>query len=91
VSWTTALAIYFVAWWIVLFLVLPFGVSSQQEEGEVVPGTDPGAPVLPLLVKKLIWNTVLTAVLCAFFFWLFLSGHLTLDDLTSLWGLIPSR
>ena len=90
-SWTTALAIYFVAWWIVLFLVLPFGVHSQQEEGAVVPGTDPGAPVMPLLVKKLVWNTILTAVLCALFFWLFLSGHLTLDDLTSLWGLIPEH
>ena len=50
-SWTTALAIYFVAWWLMLFVVLPFGVRSQQEEGSVVPGTDPGAPVVPMLVK----------------------------------------
>ena len=90
-SWTTVLAIYFVAWWLVLFLVLPFGVRTQQDEGVVVPGTDPGAPVMPLLVKKLIWNTVLTAVLCAVFIWLFLSGHVTLDNLTTLWGLLPQR
>src|SRR5215475_11580540 len=64
VSWTTALAIYFVAWWLMLFVVLPFGVRSQEEEGSVVPGTDPGAPVVPLLVKKLIWNTILTGVVC---------------------------
>lgn len=88
-SWTTALAIYFVAWWIVLFLVLPFGVRSQHEDGTVSPGTDPGAPVMPLLVKKLIWNTILTALFCALFFWLFLTGRLTLDDLVTLWGLIP--
>jgi len=88
VSWTTALAIYFVAWWLMLFLVLPFGVRSQQEEGSVVPGTDPGAPVVPLLVKKLIWNTILTGVVCGLFFWLFLTRRVTLDDLTSLWGLI---
>ena len=87
-SWSTALAIYFVAWWIVLFLVLPFGVRSQHEDGEVVPGTDPGAPVGPMLVKKLIWTSVLTAVLCAFFFWLFLTRRVTLDDLATLWGLI---
>jgi predicted secreted protein len=87
-SWTTALAIYFVAWWIVLFLVLPFGVRSQQEEGAVSPGTDPGAPVLPLLIKKAIWTTVLTAVLCGVFFWLFLTRRVTFDDLATLWGLI---
>ena len=31
---STAFAIYFVMWWIVLFLTLPFGVRSQHEDGE---------------------------------------------------------
>ncbi len=87
-SWTTMLAIYFVAWWIVLFAVLPFGVHSQVEEGAVTPGTDPGAPVVPWLIRKAIWTTVVTAVLCGFFFWLFLTRRVTLDDLASLWGLL---
>jgi predicted secreted protein len=89
-NWTTALAIYFVAWWIVLFVVLPFGVRSQQEAGEVVPGTDPGAPVITRLVRVVVLTTILTAVLCGIFFWLFLTHHLTLDDLSTLWGLLPS-
>jgi predicted secreted protein len=89
-SWTSALAIYFVAWWIVLFAVLPFGVRSQQEDGAVTPGTDPGAPILPLLLKKAIWTTLVTTVLCGFFFWLFLTRRVTLDDLGTLWGLLPS-
>jgi predicted secreted protein len=87
--WTTALAIYFVSWWIVLFAVLPFGVRSQEEEeGAVSPGTDPGAPAVPLLVKKLIWTTIVTTLLCGFFFWLFLTRRVTLDDLATLWGLL---
>ncbi len=90
-SWTTVLAIYFVAWWTVLFLVLPFGIRSQHEEGVIAPGTDPGAPVMPLLIKKLIWNSVLTAVLCAVFIWIFLTGRVTLDDMTTLWGLLPQH
>jgi predicted secreted protein len=94
-SWTTMLAIYFVAWWIVLFTVLPFGVRSQAEDGTVTPGTDPGAPVVPWLIRKVIWTTVVTAVLCALFFWLFLTRRVTLDDLVTLWGLLgppgPSR
>ena len=87
-SWTTMLAIYFVAWWIVLFVVLPFGVRSQVEEGTVTPGTDPGAPVMPRLVRTVVLTTIITAVLCALFFWLFLTRRLTLDDLVTLWGLL---
>jgi predicted secreted protein len=30
-AWTTAAAIYFVIWWIVLFTVLPFGVRNASE------------------------------------------------------------
>jgi len=87
-AWTTMLAIYFVAWWIVLFAVLPFGVRSQAEDGTVPPGTDPGAPVMPLLVRKVIWTPVITAAMCVLFFWLFLTRRLTLEDLVTLWGLL---
>jgi predicted secreted protein len=87
-SWTTMLAIYFVAWWIVLFAVLPFGVRSQAEDGAVTPGTDPGAPVVPWLIRKVIWTTLVTAVLCTLFLWLFLTRRVTLDDLVTLWGLL---
>ena len=33
---STAFAIYFVLWWVMLFLTLPFGVRSQHEDGEGV-------------------------------------------------------
>ena len=46
-SMSTAFAIYFVLWWIVLFVTLPFGVRSQHEDGGGAPGTDPGAPSWP--------------------------------------------
>ena len=44
-SISSALAIYFVIWWLVLFVTLPFGVRSQHEDGGEPPGTDPGAPM----------------------------------------------
>ena len=43
---STAFAIYFVLWWVVLFLTLPFGVRSQHEDGDSLYGTDPGAPIM---------------------------------------------
>ena len=63
---TTALAIFFLIWWVVLFAVLPFGVRSQHEDGEMVPGTDPGAPVLSRLGRKLLWTTAVAVVIFGF-------------------------
>ncbi len=57
-----ALALYFVIWWILLFAVLPFGVQSQAETGEVVKGSEPGAPSIPALREKAIWTSLLAAV-----------------------------
>ena len=55
-----AVAIYFTMWWTFLFAVLPFGVRSQHESNEVVPGSEPGAPQSPALLKKAVWTTVVT-------------------------------
>lgn len=33
------IAVYFVIWWVTLFAVLPFGVKTQDEEGETLLGT----------------------------------------------------
>jgi predicted secreted protein len=56
------LALYFVIWWILLFAVLPFGVRSQVEAGEVVRGSEPGAPALPALREKAIWTTLVASI-----------------------------
>jgi predicted secreted protein len=58
-------AIFLTIWFTVLFAVLPFGVRSQHEEGNMVAGTDPGAPVAPRLVAKAIWTTAISAVIFA--------------------------
>jgi predicted secreted protein len=63
VSITFALAIYFVLWWVVLFVVLPWGVRSQAESGEVAPGTDPGAPAIHRIGRVVIWTTIISAVI----------------------------
>ena len=87
-AWTSIAAIYFVLWWVVLFAVLPWGVRSQEESGEVAPGTDPGAPAIPHLPAKLAWTTVVSAAVFAACYWAYASKLVDLEKLATLWGLI---
>ena len=43
-GWISGVAIYFIMWWTLLFVVLPIGQRSQTEMGHVTLGTDHGAP-----------------------------------------------
>jgi len=87
-SWTTIAALYFVIWWVTLFAVLPWGVRSQHEGGEMAPGTDPGAPMLPGLRAKLICTTLVASVIFGLFYWGYVSRIASLEDLGTLWGLL---
>ena len=61
--WMLGLALYFIIWWTLLFAVLPFGVQSQQEVNQIVPGSEPGAPARPRLLLKVLVNTVVAGLL----------------------------
>ena len=82
---STAIAIYFLIWWITLFAVLPFGVRAQGEEG--APGTDPGAPVMANIRTKLIWTTIVATVIFAILAVIYINHWVTLDDLAALLGM----
>ena len=86
-SISTAFAIYFVLWWIVLFLTLPFGVRSQHEDGEGAPGTDPGAPIVSHMGRKLIWTTVISAIVFASAMLAFNAGYFNIERLSKLMGI----
>jgi predicted secreted protein len=78
---TTAVAVFFLIWWVVLFAVLPWGIRSQQEGGEVVPGTDPGAPAIPNLTRKLLWTTLVSAAIFAACYVVYVDRLVTLEGL----------
>ena len=84
---STGFAIYFVLWWIVLFLTLPFGVRSQHEDGVGAPGTDPGAPVASLMGRKLIWTTAISAIIFAIAMLAYHAGFLNVERLSKLMGI----
>ena len=60
---TSAIAVYFIIWWTVLFAVLPFGVRKASEAGQqVAEGHDAGAPVAPRLGRKAMLTTAIASV-----------------------------
>ena len=81
---TTAIAIFFLIWWVVLFAVLPWGVRSQHEHGEIIPGTDPGAPAVPHLRRKLLWTTAVSILIFAACYVVYVKELVTLDGLLRL-------
>jgi predicted secreted protein len=84
---STGFAIYFVLWWVVLFVTLPFGVRSQHEDGVGSPGTDPGAPIASKMGRKLIWTTLLSAVVYAAGVAAYRAGWLGIDRWSKLMGM----
>lgn len=76
-----AFGIYWVVWWITLFAVLPFGVKSQQEEQNIVPGTAESAPHHSLIWKKLLATTLISGVVFAFIYWVLVLSPITLDNI----------
>lgn len=78
-SVTFAVAIYFIIWWMMLFAVLPFNVRTQEEAGEVVPGSPESAPAKPGLMKIFLINTVVATAVFALVWSIIVYNWIDLD------------
>jgi len=85
-SVSTVIAIYFLIWWITLFAVLPWGVRNQEESGEVAPGTDPGAPVMHRMWRKLGWTTVFATIIFGILYVVYTRSLIPYDMLMAISG-----
>ncbi|PRX33737.1 Predicted secreted protein [Meinhardsimonia xiamenensis] len=78
---TSALVLYAVIWFMVMFIALPIGLRTQGDEGEVVEGTHEGAPhdfkVWQMVRRVTLISTVLWAVIASIILW----GGITVRDL----------
>lgn len=80
-SFGSGVAIYFIVWWVCLFAVLPFGVRNAHETGETVaPGNEAGAPVHPMLIRKVLATTVLATVVFLLILGQVTQGWIGFDD-----------
>ena len=69
---------YVIIWWMVFFMTLPFGVE-RPEAHEVEVGHEPGAPKKPMLKKKAIITSLISAVLLVIWIYVDSLGIIKLD------------
>ena len=82
-SVTLGIAIFFVVWWVVLFAVLPFFTHTQEEAGEVVPGTPESAPAAFAPLRIVFATTVVTGIVFACIWALFRWRVIDIDAMLS--------
>lgn len=75
------IAIYFILWWVVLFAMLPFGVKTQEEDGDVTLGTVASAPHGPHMLRAFIRTTIVSAAIFAAFYVAVVHYGFTFDDI----------
>ena len=85
-NWFAGIVVYLLIWWTALFAVLPIG-TRPDSEGDASAGGWRGAPQRPLLWRKVVATTVISAILWLGVYalvesdWLsFRSGWLALPD-----------
>ena len=81
----TGFALYFLFWWLCLFAVLPFGVRSQVEDGNVEHGTEPGAPVKPKIWRKFLANSVVAGIMFAVYWFVTVKLGYSIDKIPVLY------
>jgi predicted secreted protein len=74
-TWLTGVMVYVVIWWMVLLMVLPWGVRVPENPE---PGHATSAPQNPMMWRKALITTLIAAVLWGVAYWLIESEWLTL-------------
>ena len=69
--------VFFVIWFLTAFLVIPIGLKPPDKDN---PYHYAAAPTNLNIKKKVIWNTILAAIVTGLLHLLFLSGWIPLRD-----------
>jgi predicted secreted protein len=65
-NFATALIVFILVWWLVLFTVLPWGIRREENPEE---GHEPGAPANPRLWLRLGATTLVAGVIWGIIYW----------------------
>jgi predicted secreted protein len=72
-SLTEIVVVYIIIWWLVLFMVLPFGITRVDPD-TLLPGQAPGSPAKGRMVLKLVITSGITAVLVGIYYFVATTG-----------------
>jgi predicted secreted protein len=78
-DWFGTAIVFAIVWWLILFMVLPFGAAPPDQ---VEPGMATSAPAKPRMAIKLAVTTLLAALVTALIAWLMQSGLIHLRPVT---------
>ncbi|MGH6761489.1 MAG: DUF1467 family protein [Phyllobacterium sp.] len=77
----TALALYFIFWWVTLFAMLPVGLRTQAEENNVTLGTTESAPLKPRMGRTFLLTTIVSGLLFALYYYVTQGLGYSVDDI----------
>lgn len=80
-SLISAMAIYFIIWWTTLFAMLPFGLRTQAEENNIVPGTVASAPAQARIWLAFFRTTIVSCIVFGLFWFVTQYLNYGLDDI----------
>ena len=72
-GWASGIAVYLIIWWVVIFMVLPWGVRTV-DDAEIVKGHASSAPKRPRILAKAAVTSLIAAVLWAIVYAIIESG-----------------
>lgn len=80
-SWISLTAVFFIVWWVMLFVSLPVGLRTQEEDENVTLGTTASAPRGAHMLRAIIRATILTTIVLIVFYVVTRVLGYTFDDI----------
>ena len=76
----SAIVLFAVVWFVVMFVILPIRLRTQGDEGDVVEGTHAGAPANFRLGRTMLIVTGVTTLVWGVLVWVIASGMISIAD-----------
>ena len=80
-SWVSGLAVYFIIWWTTLFVMIPLGLKTQDDKGDVTLGTVSSAPHGSHMGRAVLRTTIVSAIVFGVLVMLTRVFGLSFDDI----------